>query len=275
MMEEFLKNIVMGLVQGFSEFLPISSSGHLVLFSDWLDVKEVNNTQLLLSVVVHLGTLAAVLVYFREDVKKMISRLPAIPEFVRNGLKVQNEEDEQTAMIWYIFIGSIPAAIIGFTFKDQLEELFTSKNAVILALTINALVLWSSRYAKEKSLKMNALFAVLIGCAQAMAIVPGISRSGMTIVFALWLGITRSASASFSFLLSIPVILGASLLELKDVGLGQLTSGQMLNFSGACLTAALSGYFAIRLIHTIIQKQKFEYFAVYCLAVSATSFVML
>ena len=122
---------------------------------------------------------------------------------------------------------------------------------------------------------MNALFAVLIGCGQAMAIVPGISRSGMTIVFALWLGMTRSSSASFSFLLSIPVILGASLLELKDIGLGQLTSAEMLNFSGACLAAALSGYFAIKLINSIIQKQKFEYFAVYCLAVSATSLVML
>ncbi|MCM8540229.1 MAG: undecaprenyl-diphosphate phosphatase [Lentisphaeraceae bacterium] len=274
-MEEFFKNVIMGLVQGFSEFLPISSSGHLVLFGDWLQVRQVKDTHLLLSIVVHLGTLAAVLVYFKEDIKNMISRLPEVPAFVKNGMKVKNEQDEQTAMIWYIFVGSIPAAIIGFTFKDQLEELFTNKEAVLIALTINAFVLWSSRYTQEKSLKMNALFAVLIGCGQAIAIVPGISRSGMTIVFALWLGLTRSTSASFSFLLSIPVILGASLLELKDIGLGQISSAEMLNFSGACLAAGLSGYFAIKLINSIIQKQKFEYFAVYCLAVSATSLVML
>ena len=274
-MEEFIKNVIMGLVQGFSEFLPISSSGHLVLFGDWLQVNEVNNTHLLLSIVVHLGTLSAVLVYFREDVKKMIQKLPNVPRFVKNGMRVEEEGDEQTAMILYIFLGSIPAAIIGFTFKDQLEMLFSNKEAVLIALMFNAAVLWSSRYTKEKSMKMNAVFAVLIGCAQAMAIVPGISRSGMTIVFALWLGLTRSSSASFSFLLSIPVILGASLLELKDIGLGQLSSAQILNFSGACLAAANSGYFAIKLINTIIQKQKFEYFAVYCLAVSATSLMML
>lgn len=274
-MEEFIKNVVMGLVQGFSEFLPISSSGHLVLFGDWLQVNEVNNTHLLLSIVVHLGTLAAVLVYFRQDVKKMIHKLPDVPRFIKNGMKVENDGDEQTAMILYIFLGSIPAAIIGFTFKDQLEMLFSNKEAVLIALMFNAAVLWSSRYTKEKSMKMNAVFAILIGCAQAMAIVPGISRSGMTIVFALWLGLTRSSSASFSFLLSIPVILGASLLELKDIGLGQLTSAQILNFSGACLAAAVSGYFAIKLINAIIQKQKFEYFAVYCLAVSATSLMML
>ena len=274
-MEEFFKNVIMGLVQGFSEFLPVSSSGHLVLFGDWLEIDTVSESKLLLSIVVHLGTLLAVLVYFKEDVKKMIFRLPQIPAFVKNGMKVRSEEDEQTAMIWYIFLASIPAAIIGFTFKDQLEALFSNKKAVLVALLLNAFVLWSSRYTKEKSIKMNTLFAVLIGCGQAIAIVPGISRSGMTIVFALWLGLTRSSSASFSFLLSIPVILGASLLELKDIGLGQLSSNQMLNFTGACLAAALSGYFAIKLINSIIQKQKFEYFAVYCLAISATSLVML
>jgi undecaprenyl-diphosphatase len=271
-MEEFLKNIFMGLVQGFSEFLPISSSGHLVLFSKWLDVQEVNNTQLLLSVVVHLGTLCSVLVFFRSEVKKMLAQLPALPAFIKSGFVTKTEEDQQAAMICYIIIASVPAALVGFTFKDELEALFSNRNAVIIALAINAVMLWSSRYTVEKFQNMSAFYAIIIGCGQAMAIVPGISRSGTTIVFAMWLGLTRSKSAAFSFLLSIPVILGASLLELKDTHLASINFNQWINFGGAALAAALSGFLAIKLLYAVVQKQKFEYFAIYCLSVSAISF---
>lgn len=263
----------MGLVQGLSEFLPISSSGHLVLFGDFLDIQDVGGSQVLLSVVAHLGTLIAVLIFFRQEVVAMFKQLPALPTYVAQGFKVKDDSDEQTAMILYIFIGTLPAAILGFTFKDSLEELFFNKKAVLVALGFNALVLWSSRYSREKNLKMTAWFALLIGCGQALAIIPGISRSGTTIVLALWLGVTRTTSASFSFLLSIPIIFGACVLEFREVETAMIGSQQLINMLSACIAAGLSGYIAIKALTVIVQKQKFEYFAYYCLIVSLCGFM--
>jgi len=273
-MEEFIKNIIMGLVQGLAEFLPISSSGHLVLFGDFLNLEKLDETGMLLNVIVHLGTLLAVFIFFWKDIISMIKQLPAIPKFIKGGCRIKDERDESTVMIWYIFLGTLPAAIIGLTFKSELEELFTNKNAVLFALLFNALLLWSSRFTVDKKIKLNAYFAILIGVGQALAIVPGISRSGTTIVLALWLGITRSKSASFSFLLSIPIILGASILEMKSIGFSKLELNQWFNTFGAFAAAAISGYLAIRLLTFVLQKQKFEYFAYYCVFVSLCCLIL-
>ena len=216
-MNEFLKNIIMGLVQGISEFLPISSSGHLVLFGDFLDVSSVSGSKLLLSVMVHLGTLAAVIIYYRLQLWLMIKQVPKLPAFITQGFKVKQEDDEQCHRICRIVLATIPAVIIGFSCKDLITEHLMTREAVLLALSVNALILWSSKYCGEKGTRMSWIQALLIGCGQAFAIMPGISRSGTTIVIALWMGLSRERSASFSFLMSIPVILGASLLEMKDI----------------------------------------------------------
>ncbi|MCB0287623.1 MAG: undecaprenyl-diphosphate phosphatase, partial [Calditrichaeota bacterium] len=134
-------------------------------------------------------------------------------------------------------------------------------------------VMWSSRYTQEDSKFFNLATAILIGCAQAFAIIPGISRSGSTIVMALWLGVKRETAARFSFLLSIPVILGATILQVKDFMEAPPPSDQMMNIAFATIAAAISGYFAIILLLDIIRKQKLEWFGVYCVTVALIGIV--
>ncbi len=213
-MSETLKAIILGIIQGLSEFLPISSSGHLVLFSEILDF---NDSGLAFEVFVHFGTLLAVLVVFRKDVWNMIRWLPGVPGFIKNGMIVRTKEDEYKAMSFFVVIGTIPVIILGLSLKDAIAELFNSPVWVLISLFITGIIMWSSRYPIENRHFMGIGQALLIGFAQAFAIIPGISRSGSTIVTALWLGVNRETAARFSFLLSIPVILGATILQLKDL----------------------------------------------------------
>lgn len=265
-MSEILKAIILGIVQGLSEFLPISSSGHLVLFEQILNFHAEG---IALEVFVHFGTLVSVLIVFRKDILQMIRWLPGLPAFVLGGMKVRSEEDQYRALSFYIVIGSVPAAIIGLLFEKQIEKLFASPVLVVIALMVTGLIILSSRFARESRPNMTTFHAVLIGIAQAFAIVPGISRSGSTIVTALWLGINRDLAARFSFLLSVPVILGASILKFKDLLETPPPSGELAYLACATVAAAISGYFAIIWLLDVIRKQKLEWFGVYCLLVGA------
>ena len=264
-MFELIKAVLLGVVQGFAEFLPISSSGHLVLFSKFLDYE---NAGLMMNVAVHFGTLLAILVVFREDIKKMIFSLPKIYGFVCGGAKVKREEDEPGALALFIIVGSIPAAAIGILFKHHFENMHDTVAPTCLALLFTACFLWSSKYAKESKnlFFMTGLQAFIIGMAQAFAIMPGISRSGATIVLAMWLGMNKELSARFSFLLSIPVVFGASLLELvgalKDSN--QMGNNQLIELLAGTVTAALAGYIAIKWMLRVIKNNQFSYFAIYC-----------
>ncbi|MCB0302409.1 MAG: undecaprenyl-diphosphatase UppP [Calditrichaeota bacterium] len=269
-MNETIKAIILGIVQGLSEFLPISSSGHLVLFTEILDFHKEG---IAFDVFVHFGTLVAVLVVFRKDVWEMIRWLPAVPAFVMNGMKIERQEDEFKAMSFYIIVGTIPAAVIGLLFEKMIEGLFTSMLLVLGALLLTALVMFSSRYTRESQPFMNLFHAILIGFAQAFAIIPGISRSGSTIVTALWLGIKRETAARFSFLLSVPVILGASILKMKELLENPPPSGEILNLTLGTIAAAISGYLAIVWMLDIIRRQKLEWFGLYCAIVSIVGIV--
>lgn len=269
-MNETIKAIILGIVQGLSEFLPISSSGHLVLFTEILDFHK---TGIAFDVFVHFGTLVAVLVVFRKDVWEMIRWLPAVPAFVMNGMKIQRKEDEFKAMSFYIIVGTIPAAVIGLLFEKKIEGLFTSMLLVLGALLFTAFVMFSSRFTRENKPFMTLLHAILIGFAQAFAIIPGISRSGSTIVTALWLGIKRETAARFSFLLSVPVILGASILKMKELLENPPPSGEILNLVLGTIAAAVSGYLAIVWMLGIIRRQKLEWFGLYCAIVSIAGMV--
>lgn len=269
-MNETIKAIILGIVQGLSEFLPISSSGHLVLFTEILDFHK---TGIAFDVFVHFGTLVAVLVVFRKDVWEMIRWLPAVPAFVMNGMKIQRKEDEFKAMSFYIIVGTIPAAVVGLLFEKMIEGLFTSMLLVLGALLLTALIMFSSRFTRENQPFMNLFHAILIGFAQAFAIIPGISRSGSTIVIALWLGIKRETAARFSFLLSVPVILGASILKMKELLENPPPSGEILNLTLGTIAAAVSGYLAIVWMLDIIRRQKLEWFGLYCAIVSIAGMV--
>lgn len=263
-MSETAKAIILGIVQGLSEFLPISSSGHLVLFEKILNF---NDRGIALEVFVHFGTLISVFIVFRREIWAMIRSLPAVPQYLRKGLIIDQKEDEYKALSFFIVIGSIPAAVIGILFKDQIVQLFANPLLVLFTLLITAVILWSSRHTQENQFFLTWNQAIIIGLAQAFAIIPGISRSGVTIVVALWLGIQRETAASFSFLLSIPVIFGASLLQFSELFNSPPPQHEIFHLGVATVAAAISGYLAIIWLLDIVRKQKLEWFGVYCAAV--------
>lgn len=238
-----------GLVQGLTEFLPISSSGHLVLVPAFLD-KEAPG--LATTAVLHLGTLAAVLAYFRQDVLTLL-RAPGRPE---------------SRTIWKLLIlGTIPAVVLGLAFESSVEDLFDSPVRVGLALIGTGVVLLGSGWIADGLRKLEQgrnLDAWTVGLAQAAALVPGISRSGMTITAAQARQFTREEAARFSFLLAIPVIAGGGALELFELA-GE--GGVDAELAVGVVVAAISGYLAIAGLIKVLTRYGLRPFAFYCFVV--------
>jgi undecaprenyl-diphosphatase len=267
---DILKAVFLGIIQGLSEFLPISSSGHLVIAEYMLDF---NIGGLAFEVFVHFGTLLAVLWVFRKDIVQLVLNIPSI--FRLNSATLPAEKRHYARLGLFIIIGSLPAAVIGLFFEDAIEQIFESHLIALIMLFITGVIVWSSRYTRETKQDLNAFQAFLIGLAQAFAILPGISRSGSTIVTGLWLGIPRDLAARFSFLLSTPVIFGASLLKTKDVLTTPLPVKELWLVIAASIAAMISGYFAILWLLDIIKKQKLEWFGIYCMIVSLIGLILL
>jgi undecaprenyl-diphosphatase len=265
---DLIKALVLGIVQGLSEFLPISSSGHLVLVEEILNFTKGG---LAFEVFVHFGTLLAVLWIFRSDFIEMIKALPYLLK-IRSKTLPPGKKD-YALLDLYIIVGSLPAALIGIALEDTIEKIFENIILVLFMLFVTGIIMWSSRYPKEKREQMKTSDALLIGLAQAFAIIPGISRSGSTIVTGLWLGIQRNQVARFSFILSSPVIFGATLLKLKDLFQAPPPSNEIITYLAATIAAGLSGYFAIIWLLDIIKKKKLEWFGFYCIAVSVIGFI--
>ena len=261
---EILKVIILGIVQGFTEFLPVSSSGHLVLAAELLNFHEKG---VAFEVFVHLGTLLSVLIVFRKDVIKMIL---APFQFLSSRF---SKEDTKSYLFWdlYIIVGTIPAAVIGLSFKSKIEAAFSNIYLVIAMLTVTGTILLLSRFMPKKDQKMTVLKSFVIGISQAFAILPGISRSGSTIVTGIFLGIDKEQAARFSFLLAIPAILGASVIKIKDLlemdsyatPISYLVLGAIISF--------IAGYFAILWLLDIVKKGKLEWFAIYCYVIVIVS----
>lgn len=260
---DLIKAIVLGVIQGFTEFFPISSSGHLVIAEHLMSF---NRGGLAFEVFVHFGSLLAVVWIFRKEIFQMITATPAI--FKLASPELADEKKSYALLDLYIIIASIPAALIGIAFEDQIAMIFEDHAFAFGMLFITGLIVWSSRYAPEKGRAIRAGSSFLIGCAQAVAILPGISRSGSTIVTALWLGITREQAAKFSFLMSVPVIFGATVLKTHDIFVNPLPQSDLGYLFLATLAAMISGYFAIRWLLAIIRRKKMEWFGIYCMVVS-------
>lgn len=238
--------IVLGLVQGLTEYLPVSSSGHLVLFQKFFGLKE---NVLLFDILVHLGTLIPLLIIFWQEIwsiiKKPWGRLPLL-----------------------IIVGTIPTALIGLGFKDFVERLFESGRTLGIEFIITGLILWFAENQKSghKTLAKTSYFdAIFIGIAQGLAILPAISRSGLTISGALLRQLDREWAAKFSFLLSIPAILGAAVLDLKDfVGNAQsLDRVNLTPYLAGFIAAMISGYFAVKFMLEILRKGSLRVFSYY------------
>ena len=255
-----MEAIILGAVQGLTEFLPVSSSGHLVIFEH---VMGVRTPGAVFEVAVHVGTLAAIFIFFRREIFAIIKdvllamRRPARPQVLFARLP-----HCRTAAL--IIAGTIPTAVIGGFFKGTFEAMFDNLLLVGVALAITAafvgVTVRARRRAKENG-GVSFLDAVVIGADQGAAITPGISRSGATISAALLRGVAPKQAAAFSFLLGIPAMLAAAVIELPKLG------GEVMPWStvgAAVVTSAVVGYFSLKLVIRLVGGGKFHFFAVYC-----------
>lgn len=237
--------IILGIVQGITEFLPISSSGHLALFEHLFHIQE----KLELTVFLHFGSVLAIIIAMRQEIKNII----------KNDVK----------KIALLIVASIPAGIFGFLLKDILEKTFNSPYFIGITLFITGIILWLVKYTKSKRNDINFLSAIIIGIGQAIAIFPGISRSGATISTGMFLGIDKIESAKFSFLLAIISIIGANIFELRDIA----SSNIPLSILGILVSFIIS-YLAIVLLLKIIRIKKFYLFSLYCWFLSLLIFLL-
>ncbi len=266
---DLLRALVLGIVQGATEFLPISSSGHLVLVPWWLGWDE---PPLTFDVVLHLGTLVAVLIYFWRD---WLTLLRAGLRALRN----RTFQDPDARLLLLLIVGTIPAALAGALLEGLFESAFSDPPLVAGFLLVTALVLVLSErvYTADRTLDdLTTRDALIIGLAQACAIFPGISRSGSTIATGIWRRLPRAVSARFSFLLSTPIIAGAGAKQGLDLLTGNLTIGQDMVtplIAGFC-AAAVVGFVCIWFLLRLLQRRRLVGFAVYCAAFGTLSLLV-
>ena len=245
--------IILGILQGLTEFLPVSSSGHLVIAQYILDMEYSGNT---IEILFHIGTLGSVLFIFFDDIKNIFISY-----------------DKNAKLLFYIFIASLPGVVVGLTFKSQIELYFDNLIYVGFSLCFTALFLVISSKTKIKHSKHTILSSIVIGSAQAVAILPGISRSGMTISFALLLGFSPKESARFSFLLSIPIITGAGLVGLISNNSIKIFPTELVVL--AVITSFLTGVVALKFLLRILEYGKFYIFGIYCLFIGLAIIIIL
>lgn len=253
-----LKAVILGIVQGLTEFLPVSSSGHLALFHNLLDAQT---DSLLFDIVLHVGTLIPICIVLRKEIWALLKK-------------------PLQKTTYQLIIGTIPAVVVTLLFRDVIESLFTDTRFLMVGFLLTGLLLFYADCVKKshltKSLRdITYADAFFIGCTQAIAIAPSISRSGSTTAASLFRKLNRESAAKFVFLLSIPAILGAAVVEAKDVVTGgiSVTSGDALCLLFGFAAAVLSGYLAVNLAFKLIQKAKLKFFSFYLFALSAFIFV--
>jgi undecaprenyl-diphosphatase len=247
-MVTLIEILILAIIQGLTEWLPISSSGHLVIAQKYLGL----NLPLIFSVMLHLGTVVVILVVFRKDIVDIV-----------RALVKRDFETEEGRLALFIAVGSVPIALIGFVFHDFLASLFNNLLVVGLALLTTGLVLFFS----EKRIgnqKLSILDSLLIGVAQAVAIIPGVSRSGMTVATGLLRRIDKATAFRYSFLLSVPAVIGATVLESRELVVSNVDMIPL--FLGAIISMVV-GYISLKLLQKIIMREKFHLFSYYCLTV--------
>ena len=267
-----LEAIVLGVLQGITEFLPVSSSGHLVLVQHFLGIKE---SQVFFDVMLHFGTLGAVIIVYYQLIGSLVRTGFATlfqADFYRYPrLTISNSPNLR--LIWFLLLGSIPTGIIALLFKDSFEAIFGKPMVVAGMLIITGLILQLSRLGQRRrqtETPLRAWHTPLVGIVQGLAIIPGISRSGSTISISLLLGLSPQVAAQYSFLLSIPAILGAVILKFKDVG--EITIAPTVIVAGI-LTSFIVGYIALRFLLAMLNRGKFSIFSYYCFALGIVAAV--
>ena len=271
-MIDWMEALVLGIVQGATEYLPISSSGHLVIAQHLFGLEE---PALFFDIVLHLGTLVAVVWYYRKDIVELIRETLSGLRYLGSGHSWKETAAAFPGLrfVLLMVIGTLPTAVIGITFEDTFEQLFGSVQVVGFMLMVTGVVLLLTRLSRgvgRDAAAMTWVDALIIGIVQGIAITPGISRSGITISAALLLGIERETAARYSFLLSIPSILGALLLRLNGAEDGVGTAALVLGF----VAAALTGYFCLALLVRVVKRGRLSWFAPYCFALGLLALIL-
>ncbi|HLC89841.1 MAG TPA: undecaprenyl-diphosphatase UppP [Patescibacteria group bacterium] len=255
---EIFYSIIAGVIQGLTEFLPISSSGHLVVLHDFLQFDFIDN--LAFDVILHLGTLMALLLFFWQDILKYFLA------FWRSFFHWELNSNLEQRLAWYLILANIPAALVGFFWEDLIENVFRQTWIVALMLIIIGLILYLADYyltGTRRFSQINIKDSLIIGLAQALALIPGASRSGITIIAGLSQKLNREAAARFSFLLSIPIIFAAGIKKVSDL---LVERSNDLNYSILLLgffASAIAGYFCIKYFLRFLQNHSLRIFAYY------------
>ena len=249
---QYIDTLILAILQGLTEFLPISSSGHLVIGQKLLDIDLPGNA---FEVVLHIGTLMSVVTVFRVELKTLLFNL---------------NDSSNRYYISAIAIGTIPALLVGLLLKDYISLIFDNIRFVSVSLVFTGVMLITSKFIIKRNVKLTLFIGIVIGLAQAVAIIPGISRSGTTICMGVLMGLSASEAAKFSFLLSIPVIIGAGLLTAMNIetipfGLDIILLGILFSY--------LVGWISLKWLLTILSTGKLYWFGVYCLIIGLFVYV--
>lgn len=263
-----IEAIILGIVQGFTEFLPISSSAHLILLPWMFGWQGTLVDSLTFDVALHAGSLAAILAYFWRDWLDLFKKLLAD---IGDGTWRTGEG----RFVWFIVLATIPAGVLGMKYEHVVEETFRSPLLIAVSLVVVSIVMWAADRFSAKSAGLDRMtlgHALLIGCAQAAALVPGVSRSGSTIIAGLLAGYSRESAARFSFLLSTPAIAGAAVLKLSKL---HLAPGEALPFALGTVCSAAVGYLCIKFLLHYVNRHSLNLFVWYRLALAAAVVLLL
>lgn len=259
------QSLFLGFVQGVAEFLPISSSGHLAIFQNLFHFDGIGEGDMFFEVLLHLATLLSVLIVYWKDIVCIVREFLIMTK-VRKIPEDQTCDTDSRRFIWFIIVGTLPLLVSVF-FKDLVEGLMNNMFFIAAALVVTGTLLYlSDKYGNgTKQVKNATIFdALFVGLGQMIAVVPGLSRSGTTIAAGLYRGFDRSFAVKFSFLLSIPAILGANILEIIDAVSVGINWSMMPIYLAGMVTAALFGYLSIRLLNRIASSKSFGGFSYYC-----------
>jgi undecaprenyl-diphosphatase len=285
---DLLKAIFLGLIQGIAEFLPVSSSGHLAIMKFLLHMET--DTGLLFDVLLHLGTLAAIFIAFWKDIKELIVEgFKIIGDFFINIslFFANNVAHKKLAykkvistpyrkFVMLVIVSTIPTGIIGVVFEDAITLVGETLLVPGLCLVLTGILLSIADRVKTGTKQADNVSygeAGLIGLAQGIATLPGLSRSGTTITACLLAGFDRSFAVKYSFIMSIPAVLGAAVLQLKDFSMDMVSSGELVNYAIGTVIAGVVGYISIKTMLMIVRGKKFKYFAYYCFIIGILAVV--
>lgn len=257
-----IEAIIIGLIQGLTEFLPVSSSGHIELAKYFFGVEL--KEALFFTVLLHLATALSTVIVFWKDIVQIIKGL------------LKFKWNEETRFSWFVVLSMIPAAVVGLKFEDQIDKYFMGNIPLVCgALIITGLILYFSDKSKREGEDVNGLTAIIIGVVQAIAIIPGISRSGSTIGSSILVGISREKAARFSFLMVIPLIFGAAAKKFLDFseagGMTEAVKADMMPMALGFVAALISGIFACKWMIQLVKRSRLTWFALYCWIVAAGS----